>query len=108
MILGSALDIMQAGRPPRMTFLDYPLGHSAGKPGDKAEQLDVVRTALQGLESFKDPEQFATLPYNWAENEDWKQNATDTSSGDQRQPRDETPQYQFEDDRLRAEASQNA
>ena len=30
--LGSALDILEAGAPPRAVFVDYPLGHSAGKP----------------------------------------------------------------------------
>jgi len=107
MILGSALDIMQAARPPRITFLDYPLGHSSGRPGDKAEQLAVVRAALAGFDATR-TEQVNSLPYRWSGNNDWRQQATDTSSGDQRQPRDETPRYQFEADRLQAEASQTA
>jgi hypothetical protein len=105
MILGSALDIMQAARPPRMTFLDYPLGHSAGRPGDKAEQLAVVRAALAGFDATRE-EQVKSLHYRWSENDDWRQQATDTSSGDQRQPRDETPRYQLDADRQRAKASQ--
>ena len=29
-VAGSALDILQAGQPPRSVFVDYPLGHSVG------------------------------------------------------------------------------
>ncbi len=104
MILGSALDIMQAGRPPRVTFLDYPLGHSAGRPDEAAEQLDIVRAAVQGLEIHLKTEQSTTLPYVWTGDENWKEQAKDASSGDQRQPRDETPRYQYDEDRIRAEA----
>jgi hypothetical protein len=38
MCLGSAFDILGAGQPPRATFVDYPLGHSAGKRFDAADQ----------------------------------------------------------------------
>ena len=43
MCVGSAIDIFQAGRPPRATFVDYPLGHSSGKPFDTADQLSIRR-----------------------------------------------------------------
>ena len=43
------------------------------------------------------------LPELWAAGEAWKSKATDTSSGDSRQPRDTTPQWQFEADRVAAQ-----
>ena len=105
MILGSALDITQAGRPPRLSFLDYPLGHSAGRPGDAAEQLAVVRAALEALPKMAVPESVSVLPYRWADDEAWQETASDSSGDDQRQPRDESPRYQFEADRLLAEGA---
>ena len=46
LILGSALDILEAGQPPRAKFLNYPLGFESGKFEDKINQLEVVREAL--------------------------------------------------------------
>ena len=46
--LGSALDILQAGAPPRSVFIDYPLGHSAGKPFDRAESEQAIRALIPG------------------------------------------------------------
>ncbi len=104
MCLGSALDILRAGRPPRATFVDYPLGHSAGKPLDRADQRDVVRSALQGLETMGAPEEIRMLPNRW-DDDGWKAEAQSASRGDTRQARDETPQFQHPADREAAIAS---
>jgi hypothetical protein len=103
MILGSAFDILQSGWAPRATFLDYPLGHSAGMPFDRADQLRVTRSALLNLEALREPGLIVQLPSRWAGDADWKAAAATADEGDVRAPRDETPRYQFEEDRIAAE-----
>ena len=105
-VLGSALDILESGRLPRACFLDYPLGHSAGKPFDRADQERVVRAALANLESATVPGAIVHLPAAWEADPDWQAAGLGgTEDGDQRQPRDETPRYQSEADRLAAAAA---
>lgn len=99
--LGSALDIVKAVNPPRTVFLDYPLGHSAGKPFDRADQYGVVRAALGHLETMDRPGTVVTLPNRW-DDDSWRQAAYDQME-DRRAPRDETPRYQTEADRVLAE-----
>ena len=105
MCLASAYDIIEAGHPPRATFVDYPLGHTAGKPFDKEDQYAVVRAALLGLEAATREGGITSLPNRWSDNEDWKDKAADSSGGDTRQPRDETPRFQTDEDRAAAIAS---
>lgn len=104
LIIASALDITRSGRPPRAVFVDYPLGHTTGKPFDEADQLAILRDALKAFEEIATPDTIRDLGRRWAEDDAWKRAATDASSGDQRQPRDTTPRYQHEADRLAAEA----
>ncbi|MBS0337363.1 MAG: hypothetical protein JSS40_11225 [Proteobacteria bacterium] len=105
MCLGSALDIFESGRPPRATFVDYPLGHSAGKPFDPADQLDVLRSALRGFEAMTVPGQVQRLSNRWDAEGGWEDDAGRPRGGDTRQPRDETPQFQHAADREAALAS---
>jgi len=105
MCLGSALDILEAGRAPRATFVDYPLGHTSGKPFDAADQLGIVRAALAGLENMEGPEQIRHLPNQWDALGNWQADAMRADRGDTRQPRDETPQFQHPADREAAHAS---
>lgn len=99
MCLGSALDILEAGRPPRATFLDYPLGHSAGKPFAPDEQASVIRSSLQGLTTLQDAGAIQTLPLKWYEDEAWRLAASSSEGADTRQARDESPQFQSPGDR---------
>jgi D-proline reductase (dithiol) PrdB len=103
LILGSALDILQAGKPPRAKFLNYPLGFEAGRPLDRENQLAVVSEALKGFDAMEVPG-IDTLAYDWEEGwrmiEDRNRSRTGT---DQRSPRDTTPRYQTERDRELAE-----
>jgi hypothetical protein len=105
MCLGSALDILESGSPPRATYVDYPLGHSAGKPFDAADQHGIVREALRGLEDLKQPGEIRKLPNTWDASGEWKQDAARSKGGDTRQPRDESPQFQQPADREAARAS---
>jgi hypothetical protein len=43
------------------------------------------------------------LNYVWSDDETWKAEAAVADTGDKRQPRDLTPRYQFEEDRIAAE-----
>jgi hypothetical protein len=105
LVLGAALDIMQAGRPPRGVFLDYPLGHSSGRPDDPADQYAIVRAAVTAFDTIREPGTILRLPNRWGADEAWKQSAGASSGGDTRQPRDTTPQYQFAEDRQAAESA---
>jgi hypothetical protein len=101
--LGSALDILKAGAPPRAVFVDYPLGHSAGKPFDRADQLRIVRAALQAFGTIDRAGAIVRLDADWP-GDGWRAAAASTRGIDTRMPRDTTPQYQTDDDRRLAEA----
>lgn len=103
----SALDIIEAGNPPRAVFVDYPLGHSSGKPFDSRDQHDVTRDSLAQFEAIEHPGTLVHLPKRWSDDDNWKNEAMNPQGGDTRQPRDTTPQYQTEDDRLLAEGSKS-
>ncbi len=105
MCLGSALDIFESGRPPRATFVDYPLGHSAGKPFDPADQLGIVRAALAGFETMAQPGLIQRLPIRWDTQGGWEKVAGRAKGGDTRESRDESPRFQHAADREAALAS---
>jgi hypothetical protein len=111
----SALSITRAVNPPRAAFLDYPLGHTTGKPHDPELQREILRTALAGFESIDAPGGIVTLPFAWSDDDSWKDTAMRArASGssdsaavrDERAERSETPQYQCERDRDLAERAQ--
>ncbi|MBK6656685.1 MAG: hypothetical protein IPG43_00370 [Proteobacteria bacterium] len=104
MCLGSAIDILEAGRPPRATFVDYPLGHTAGKPFDSADQLSIVRAALSGFTTMTRAGEIQVLDNRWSDDA-WRAEASSTKGQDTRQPRDESPQFQLPADRDAALAS---
>ena len=104
LVLASAYDIVRAGNPPRTAFVDYPLGHTTGKPGDAADQLAVMRGAIDAFAKLAAPGELIDLGQRWSDDEAWKAEAGDDTGGDQRQPRDLTPRYQSEADRALAEA----
>jgi hypothetical protein len=98
----SALDITRSVNPPRAAFLDYPLGHTTGKPGEPRLQRAILVEALDAFTSLTAPGSVKQLPFRWTEDEEWKRAAF--SGGDDRQPRYDTPQYQCAEDRRRAAA----
>ncbi|MBL4680933.1 MAG: hypothetical protein JKY88_09440 [Pseudomonadales bacterium] len=102
LIVGSALDILESGRPPRAQFLDFPLGFETGPFKDKHRQLEVVREALKGFESFKSSG-IRPLPFRWPEGWDLVKNREGKTDNDQRSPRNTEPQYQTDEDRWAAE-----
>lgn len=98
--MSSALDITIAVRPPRAAFVDFPLGHTTGKAQVPELQRGILVAALAAFDTVTAPGGVVRLPFCWSENEEWK--ATAMTGGDQRTTRYDTPQYQNEDDRLRA------
>lgn len=96
--LGSAHDILLAGQAPRSVFLDYPLGHSCGKPFNEVNQYDVLTKALEIFEAADKPGHIEVLDLDWG-SEDWKIQASSTAASDTRQPRDTSPQFQYPEDR---------
>jgi hypothetical protein len=99
--MSSALDITKAVQPPRAAFLDYPLGHTTGKPHEPELQCEILIQALEGFISLTRPGSIKILPFRWSEDDEWKRTAM--MDGDTRTPRYDTPQYQTEEDRRRAE-----
>lgn len=97
----SALDITRKVNPPRAAFLDYPLGHTTGKAGEPELQRAILVEALQAFTSLTEPGSVKMLPFRWSPEEAWKQEAF--AGGDERKPRLDTPQYQTDEDRRRAE-----
>ena len=100
--MSSALDITESVWPPRAAFLDYPLGHTTGKPAEPELQREILIAALEAFESLREPGCVKRLPFDWSSDDGWKDEAM--MGGDERLPRHETPQYQTEEDRARAEA----
>lgn len=101
--MSSALSITQSVNPPRAVFLDFPLGHTAGKAHDKALQRKIMIDTLSALDSIQSPGTIRTLPYRWAADDDWKDRVMrpdeSGSHNDNRTARDATPQYQLPADR---------
>ena len=52
MVIGSARDVMEAVKPPRAVFVDFPLGHNTGKPFDKELQLNILKDAFEAGEDI--------------------------------------------------------
>lgn len=100
----SALDIVQSAKPPRASFTDYPLGHTAGKPGDLEDQLDTVSRALELFATVDQPGTIVDIGKNWLDiDPDWKAKVLDDDGVDRRGERDETPRYERPDDKVLAE-----
>jgi len=102
--MGSALDILKAVKPPRSAFLDFPLGHTTGKKGDPELQRKILVQALDAFRTMTEPGSIKTLDFRWSETDEWKETAF--RGEDSRTPRHDTPQYQTEEDRRRAEQSE--
>ena len=105
LILGSALDILEAGQPPRAQFLNFPLGFESGPFRDKATQLEIVRRGLSGFENMTTAG-INPLDFNWDEGWELIRNREHSdSSDDSRSPRNTEPQYQTTEDRIAAESN---
>lgn len=91
-------------------YLDFPLGHTAGKVHDKPLQRRIMIDTLSALDSIQVPGTIRSLPYHWSESDAWKDRVMRSSgksgggSNDDRIERFPEPQYQLPEDRQAAEA----
>ena len=72
----SALSITRAVAPPRAAFVDFPLGHTTGKPHDRTLQRDLLRDALAAFETIATPGEIVRLPYSWDDDDGWKESTS--------------------------------
>ena len=107
----SARSITQSTNAPRAAFLDYPLGHTAGRPNQVEEQLNIVRNSLGLFQTLDAPGQIETLLYTWSQTKGdlWKEKlrapftpGTSTDAKDDRTEREIKPQYQYPEDERQA------
>lgn len=113
--LSCARDITAAVNPPRATYLDWPLGHTSGRPHDATGNTAVMRATLAAFASIDTPGTIVDLDVPWAAGDDWKdrvmrprpKDATPTAAigaDDDRVERFPTPQYQSAADAAAAAA----
>ncbi len=102
--MSSAYSITRAVQPPRAVFLDFPLGHTSGRPDQYDEQCAIAAQTLEAFEEIDQSGAIKTLPFNWADDETWKDSVMQvapnnpSSTADFRLERLATPQYQLESD----------
>jgi D-proline reductase (dithiol) PrdB len=68
-------EMAEAFKPARPVFLDYPLGATAGRPGDPHNQRDILRATLEAGYAMEGAGwQIHDLPFEWAPdgNRDWE------------------------------------
>ena len=106
--MSSARSITAAVNPPRAVYLDYPLGRTAGKPNDPANQDEVMKSTLDAFASIGTPGTIVDLPYRWLADDAWKDRVMRPQGGskggtaeheDDRIERFDTPQYQSPQDK---------
>lgn len=68
--MSSALDITQLVKPPRSVYLNFPLGHTTGRPFDKEGQIQILKRALEFLLEAEEGGSIKELPDVWSE--DWE------------------------------------
>ena len=110
----SALSITHAANPPRAAFLDFPLGHTVGKPHQTELNRAIVRDGLRAFETLRAPGGVVMLPYEWADDDAWKDSVMrprpagaqpGSKQRDDRVERHAVPQYQTDADRAAADAA---
>lgn len=97
----SAWSITASANPPRAAYTDFPLGHTAGRPNQPEEQLELIRDTLALFETMHTPGTIVPLEYGW--DRIWKREARELI--DHRTERYDTPQYQTPGDRNAAMAA---
>ncbi|MGA0596843.1 glycine reductase [Enterovirga sp. CN4-39] len=71
-VMGCAKDIVEHAGAPRFLFSDFPLGNSAGKPGDLDSQACTLELALRLLEAAPGPRTTLGSPLRWSVDPSWK------------------------------------
>ena len=102
--LSSALSITQAVNPPRAVFIDFPLGHTSGKPFAPDEQDALLTRALRRFETSATPGEILLFDDCWGADDAWKIAVLDAHADD-RSERAPLPQYQTPQDAQLASAA---
>ena len=71
-VMGCAKDIVEHCGVPRFLFSDFPLGNSAGPPGDVDAQRFSLLLALRLLETAPTARTTVQSPLRWAASHEWK------------------------------------
>ncbi len=112
----SAWSITAAVNPPRAAFVDYPLGHTTGRPHDPTGQRRLLQAAFAAFRDVTEPGTIIDLSLRW-DHQAWRADpmrgdsltapqaepGSTPGQSDSRTERFDTPQYQSEEDRRRAE-----
>jgi hypothetical protein len=53
-------------KPPRVAWLDFPLGCAAGRPKFPEQQRQILQTVLEMMPEFRDPWEIKRLPFEWS------------------------------------------
>ena len=61
MTVSVGLDITRLVRPPRTSFLNYPMGNEAGRPGRNDEQREIVQRTLEAAASIEKADEIVDL-----------------------------------------------
>ncbi|MGI9658080.1 MAG: hypothetical protein ACR2OD_04160 [Gaiellaceae bacterium] len=108
----SARDITASAGLPRGAFLDYPLGHTSGRPQEVELNRSIMLDTLLAFETIEAPGTIVDLPYHWDESDDWKDAAMrplipepGADPIDDRVERLPDPQYQHASDADAAQAT---
>jgi len=72
--MSSAYDLTALVKPPRTFFVNYPLGHTTGKPFDRENQMAILKSALDTAKDIAEPGAIVELPFIW-EDPFWLVNA---------------------------------
>jgi len=106
--MSSARSITAAANPPRAVYLDYPLGHTSGKPHDADNQIAIMQDTLHALATIDAPGTIVDLDYEWRTDDAWKDlvmrprsepnDKSERTHADDRVQRFDTPQYQSDED----------
>lgn len=111
--MSSALSITRSVNPPRAVYLDFPLGHTAGKARNPALNAAIMRDTLTAFETITSPGTVVQLDYEWTADDAWKDRVMRPSGepgrsgkahADDRVERFDTPQYQSPEDEEAFEA----
>ncbi len=55
----------KAVRPPRAVYLDWPFGHSLGRPFNRPQQMTILLELLIAVYTIEKPGEIINLPYKW-------------------------------------------
>ena len=105
--MSSAKSITASVHPPRAVYVDYPLGHTSGKPLDEEDQNTIMRATLDAFHNIQVPGEIVDLGREWLPDDAWKDRVMRPRSAskkksdkheDDRIERFDTPQYQSQAD----------